>query len=347
MQKLRAATFVALVACGRTTGLPSGSPASSVPAYRVTDLGTGNPNFIDAEGRISGIGCSTDARCGGAVYEQGSGWSLAPLPQGAGTAVVKGTDSRGNMALDVHFPGSLRSGFWLAYIASPLQRIPVPALTAQDGSLEAGVGAINSAGHVVGWFADGLSSGAYFYDGSLTQIGKIGEATSAAAINSRDQVAGSFLHPDDGVWNSHAFRWENGVLQDLGTVAGTLTEATAINDSGVVAGWGMTSSLTGMSVIFRWDGQMHVLGCPQGTVTCHAFGINARGDIVGDALISVGGERFAFVWRDGVFYRLDAVTQDASGWRFETAMSVNDTGQVVGVGSLNGAENRAYLLTPR
>lgn len=350
MRKLDTALLTALVACGGSTGgRPGGSPAGGgSPTYAVTDLGFGHANFIDAQGRISGTSCSTAAGpCGGAVYLQGSGWSLAPVPQDATVVDVMGTDSGGNMALNVHYLGSLRGGYWLAYTSSPLERIPIPATVSSDGNREADVKAMNSAGHVVGPFQDGSTAGSYFFDGSLTRIGEVAQEAGALAINSRDQVAGWFLHPDDGVWTSHAFLWERGVLRDLGTLAGSLTEATAINDSGIVAGWGMTNAISGTTAVFRWDGQMHALGCPPGTVSCQAFAINARGDIVGDAIVSVGGDRIAFIWRDGAFHRLDDLAQNASSWRFERALSINDAGQVVGTGLLNGAANRAYLLAPR
>jgi hypothetical protein len=95
---------------------------------------------------------------------------------------------------------------------------------------------------------------------------------------------------------------------------------------------------------------MHPLGCPSGTIGCGALGINGRGDIVGHAyrlatgLSAAAGE--AFIHRDGVFYRLDDLAQGAVGWHLEIASSINDAGQIVGTGSIDGASH-GFLLTPR
>ncbi|TMA24611.1 MAG: hypothetical protein E6J78_19985 [Deltaproteobacteria bacterium] len=327
------------------------------PTYSLTDLGRATPNFIDGRGRISGIvysDCGSDAGlCGGAAYTPGSGWSLAPVPQGARYVEVIATDSHGNLALNARYPGPYRSTHPQAFLAPPLQPIPVSSANAQDLSQGSEILAMNGAGHIVGSFYNGTSSGSYLYDGAVTLINAAAPKdlspfpSKALAINSRDQVVGWVNKLDDSYWVEHAFLWERGVLKDLGTVGGAGTEATAINDSGVVAGWGGTSPYSGVSIIFRWDGEMHRLGCPPGTIHCEAYGINNRGDIVGEALIGVGQGSFAFIHRDGTFFRLDDLVQDAPGWRLDfAAFSINDSGQIVGLGSLNGA-SRGFLLIPR
>ena len=122
--------------------------------------------------------------------------------------------------------------------------------------------------------------------------------------------------------------------------------ATGINDSGVVTGWGGTTPFSGVSVIFRWDGEMHSLGCPEGTVHCEATAINGRGDIVGQALTEDRKTEVAFFHRDGAFHRLEDLVQGAPGWRLILANSINDAGQIAGTGMLNGVDH-GYLLTPR
>jgi probable HAF family extracellular repeat protein len=359
MWKPRITIVLTLIACGcRSVGPAASTPQSSsnalqarshagTPAYLLADLGVGQASFINAEGQISGWSCSiaAAASCGGAVYVPRAGWSLAPVPQGAERVYVKGTDSRGNLALDAHYPDGMHGGFSLAFTAMPLRRIPIA--TAEDGSQESNVEAVNSAGHVVGRFRNQSTRRSYFYDGSVTAIGAPDQDTRARAINSRDQVVGSFSSDSEGHGNSHAFVWERGVLTDLGTVAGNFTEATGISDSGIVAGRAVAEPGSGATVVFRWNGRMTNLGCPPGSSSCGASAINESGDIVGEALVSPGGDRFAFVWREGTFYRLDEATEGTSGWHLEDAFSINDAGQIVGIGSLDGVDNRAYLLTPR
>jgi probable HAF family extracellular repeat protein len=362
-----ALAVAAMVACGGGTG-PSGAGSSSAPApsapdagpqlpapptppaqppaYSVTDLGKGFANFVDAQGRVAGSTCD-DSSCSGGVYSAPGGWSLVPVPAGAVRVEVMGIDATGRLALNVEFPFSMRSTRSLPYRWPPLEFLPILATGPKDLSRESRIAAMNAQGHLVGRLFDGsgstIASGGYFYDGSVTRIGFAARQNNAEALalNSHDQVAGWIQQGPE----QHAFLWDRGVLRDLGTVSGASTMATGINDSGVVTGWGATSPTSGASIIFRWDGEMHPLGCPAGTIHCEATAINARGDIVGQALTAEKTE-VAFLYRDGAFHRLDDLAQGAPGWRLILASSINDAGQIAGTGELDGRDH-AYLLTPR
>jgi len=56
----------------------------------------------------------------------------------------------------------------------------------------------------------------------MTNLGALGGIESLAfAINNRAQAVGEFTFVDsDGTGISHAFRWQGGLMQDLGTVTG-------------------------------------------------------------------------------------------------------------------------------
>ena len=126
-------------------------------------------------------------------------------------------------------------------------------------------------------------------------------------------------------------------------------QATGINDSGVVVGMIDIGARCGEPHVFLWDGRMHIVDCPHDAPTyCWPRAINARGDVVGDTLnAKVGGSGYAFIYRDGTFHRLDELV-DASGWKFEYAIGINDAGQILGWGTLNGEMLRhAFVLTPR
>ena len=82
---------------------------------------------------------------------------------------------------------------------------------------------------------------------------------------------------------THAFLWDRGVMQDLGTLGGAFTFSVAgsINNRGQVVGMNFMSS--GQSRAFVWqDGVMTALDDSDGSSS--ALGINARGDIAGQIL---------------------------------------------------------------
>jgi len=86
------------------------------------------------------------------------------------------------------------------------------------------------------------------------------------------------------------------VITDLGTLGGTESLASAINESGQVAGWAMRSDLALHA--FFYDGAMHDLGTIGGNQSA-AWGVNRVGTVAGTSL-SVLGNTKAFVYSDGV-----------------------------------------------
>jgi uncharacterized membrane protein len=92
-----------------------------------------------------------------------------------------------------------------------------------------------------------------------------------------------------------------------------------------------------------WDnGQVIDLGGGPRGVT-EADCINNLGQIVGDA--QFGG----LIYENGTWKDLLSLTPAGSGWsRLSFAFKINDRGQIVGAGNLNGdtTGSRAYLMTP-
>jgi probable HAF family extracellular repeat protein len=69
-----------------------------------------------------------------------------------------------------------------------------------------------------------------------------------------------------------------------------------------------------------------------------SFGINNRGDVVGESVDSVNGIVHAFLWRNGTMHDLGTLGGDVSH-----ANAINDRGQVVGWASLNPSLRHAIL----
>lgn len=192
-------------------------------------------------------------------------------------------------------------------------------------------------------------------NGGITDLGTLpsgGYESFATAVNSRGRVVGEALNtvPDDFsmvgpgflTTQTRAFLWQNGTMQDLGTL-GTGTDAMAqfINERGQVVGWSYTSSAPNTSCpfflplalgSFIWDEKngMRDIGNLGGTCAI-ATGVNNRGIVIGDNVDDNPIER-GFLWDNGSIKDLGG----SIGGNQTTAEAVSQAGEVVGVGTLAG-----------
>jgi probable HAF family extracellular repeat protein len=75
------------------------------------------------------------------------------------------------------------------------------------------------------------------------------------------------------------------------------------------------------------------------------FGINEKGDVVGISFNSSDEPIIAWIYSNGKAQDLNTLIPQNSGWYLEQAFDINDKGQIIGNGYLNG-ESRGFLLTP-
>jgi uncharacterized membrane protein len=186
----------------------------------------------------------------------------------------------------------------------------------------------------------------------------------AAGINSSGQAVGS-----SGLCSNttfvpipfapHAVIWDsNGTPTDLGHLAsapaGILNQATGINDRGEVVGFACfgpsTNPATCPEDTFLWTKQtgMQDLGRYQGSIVtgpCCARTINNSGVIVGVSIDTSFNET-AVIWQGKEWVALNMLIPQNSGWNLECAQGINDAGEIIGFGTINGSTH-AYLARPR
>ena len=225
---------------------------------------------------------------------------------------------------------------------------------------------LNAWGAVVGGSASSALIGDPFLYTSRTgmvDIGNLGGGRGMAeGINDFAVVVGSARIPTTPVgdiWNiGHAFVYtdESGIL-DINNLTRTpgweLYDAHAVNDWGLIVGYGQHQTANGNVLdAYRyniWTGQVADLGTFPGGGISYAYDINFDGVIVGAAYLdATGAGNFrAAVWVPGKSgaLNLNDLIPSNTGWTLRQATAINNKGQIVGWGYLNG-ETRAFRLDP-
>ena len=121
-----------------------------------------------------------------------------------------------------------------------------------------------------------------------------------------------------------------------------------MNDAGEVVGFSDTA--TGAPTLtdaFLWrNGRMTDIGTLGGDCFSGAFGINAKGQVVGQSISCDFTVFTAFLWQDDQIIDLNVFVPAGSGLMLNEVEEINDHGEIFGIGTLPNGDARAFLLIP-
>jgi len=217
-----------------------------------------------------------------------------------------------------------------------------------------GANAINNAGVVVGQrsITKNLNpQNAYFWsvENGFTDLGVMNGPNSAARdINEQGIICGwtgVLLSSDE------AFVWSDGELSFLGPIpGGESSTGSAINALGQVCGVGVIKSKDSPTVGagFVWnDGVFTLIEPIDGYDTSGSGCINDGGQVTGlSANLDQPTDIHAYVWIKGVTWDLNNFIPVEKLALLKRAKAINNVGQIVTDGDLDGENTFTFLLTP-
>lgn len=324
-----------------TLALASAALAASAQTYRITTLATNASvaTGINAAGQISGYSPS--------ATNAARAWRWSP---GVGLVDLGSFGGADNRALGINNAGQV-TGYSTTNGAAHGFIFNGGSLT-DIGGFGAGADVfpqhINSAGKVAGFSSVTNDDRPFLFSppnifSNLGVIANVALPATAAAYGVND--SGVVVGIGSGTNNfNRAFRSAtNGTLEELGTLGGDESWAYAVNNSNQVCGTAQFITTDTHAFLFNDGAGMTDLGT-LGGYNSTAFALNNSGTVVGTAELLDRSAR-AFVSVGGVMKNLSDLVPVTSGWTLTEARGINDAGQIVGSGLLNG-QPRAFLLTP-
>ncbi len=338
------------------SGMVSGGAATSNQTDFVSQTG-----FVWKNGQLNSTGTLGGSACPGCSSEAGgpNAVGVSPLFSETATADPNGEDFCG---FGTH--RQCLGAVWMTGTLKPL--LPLP------GGNNSQAYWMNGPGQAVGFSETGVvdpSCGSTPYqvlqytaaiwnpNGTVRALSPLaGDTVSFAfGINDRGQAVGSSgncvntslppLYPN----GAHAVLWQpDGTAVNLGDLGGHASNiATTINNLGVVVGNSLSTdgtlhpfmwtSGTGIKDLGAFPGAiLTVAGC------CHT--LNDNGEVVGFA-IDASFNMTAFVLQNGTMTDMNTLLPQGSPWYLLQACSVNNSGQIIGAGIING-EVHAFLASP-
>ena len=167
---------------------------------------------------------------------------------------------------------------------------------------------------------------------------------SANAINDNGQAVGQTGNCISGF---HGVLWNNkGTPTDLGTLGGLLLDPIDLNNRGHIVGFAFSPDGTVLLAFLWQNGVATELGTLPPDVFSLAYGINDKGQIVGDSC-DIFFDCRTFLWEDGTMTELNSLVHNPNAPFLENGNSINSRGQIAGKTTVQGTPLAdAYLATP-
>lgn len=294
----------------------AGGPNASGESALISETAKADPNDEDF------CGFGTHRQCLGAIWKNGAMEALRPL-HGGDNSQAYWTNNRGQV-VGLAENGILDS---TCGAATPFQVLRFEAVMwGPNGKIHE---LRPLQGDTVG-FAFGINDN--------------GEAVGTSGLCSDTSL------PPVNSMGPHALLWEKDASPvDLGNLGGTAPNvATSINDRGAVVGASQFTDGTIHPFLWTRATGMQDLGLPAGDFVslapcCNT--INNWGQVVGFSFPGPLGSGRAILWQNKVPIDLNTLIPKDSPWYLLDAESINDAGQIVGYGTINGNVH-AFIATP-
>jgi hypothetical protein len=203
---------------------------------------------------------------------------------------------------------------------------------------------INDAGQILA--ATVLPSGVFsavILGGAGANLGaSFGAPFDGKQINALGHVVGGPAQPPNHL-NSYLF--SQGTFEPISGASGFY--GNAINNNNEIAGFIREQTpffgIRARAAKRDRNGAIQVFGSFSVASDATAVAINGHGQIVGTE--RGGGVLIPFLIENGLMRNVNALLPAGSGWQLFEAHDINDRGEIVGMGRING-QNHAFLLTP-